>query len=180
MPRMVFQMGKNRFAIVRSAYFDASWYRDNQKLHFNSKLFAAVHYLVVGFHKGLNPNPLFDSEWYRYQCTALGIKIPGCTISHYVKFGWMKGLDPHPLFSTSWYLRSYEDVSSAELDPLLHYLAYGIEEDRCVSGWFIASEAVDLHQGVSNRKEAVELCFSCEQLGHFAGRRMMRAPLDSI
>jgi hypothetical protein len=63
---------------------------------------------------------------------------------------------------------------------LRHYLKNGIKEDRCSSGWFIASEAMELHEGVTSEKQAVELCFSIDHVGAFAGRNKMKAPIDSV
>ena len=173
-------MKSESLSIIRSPYFDATWYSHSQNLRLVSRTYSRIHYVLIGHRKSYDPNPIFDSEWYRYQCAELGLEKPRNAISHYIDEGWINGLDPHPLFSISWYLKYYKDVKLARIDPLRHYLKNGIKEDRCISGWFIASEAFELHEDIINEKQAVELCFSRNTLGAFAGRNRMKAPIESI
>lgn len=173
-------MKSSRVFVVRSPYFDAPWYRNSQKLKFGSDFLSKLHYLLIGHRNLFDPNPIFNSKWYRYQCKELGLTTTENAVSHYIREGWINGLDPHPLFSTSWYLRFYTDVEFAQVDPLRHYIEFGIKEDRCISNWFIASEAIELNDGITNKKQAVELCFKSDQVGAFQGRKKMKAPISSI
>lgn len=171
-------MKNNRFLIVRSHYFDNDWYARDHKLRYKSKVYAILHYVTIGYRRNLDPNPLFISDWYVFQSAHLGTEKPRSAISHYIEKGWLEGLDPHPLFSVNWYLNHYAEVRSAHVDPLRHYLKNGLKEDRCISNWFIPSEAMGLHPGITNAKQALELCFADRNIGYFEGRIQMKAPID--
>jgi serralysin len=49
---------------------------------------------------------------------------------HYVEYGWREGRDPSSLFSTGGYRAANPDVASAGIDPLNHFLVWGIHEGR--------------------------------------------------
>jgi hypothetical protein len=49
---------------------------------------------------------------------------------HYLDHGAKAGLDPSPRFDTSHYVYAHHDVRGSGLNPLFHYLEYGIEERR--------------------------------------------------
>jgi GT2 family glycosyltransferase/glycosyltransferase involved in cell wall biosynthesis len=51
-------------------------------------------------------------------------------VRHYGERGWRVGLNPSRRFDTKYYLRVYEDVRSAGLNPLEHYLTLGRAENR--------------------------------------------------
>ena len=51
----------------------------------------------------------------------------------YVTSGWHKGLNPCSFFSSRGYLRRSPDVMAAGVNPLVHYLQYGMREGRI--GW---------------------------------------------
>ena len=44
--------------------------------------------------------------------------------------GWREGRDPSPVFDTSAYLAANPDIAAAGLDPLDHYLRFGVYEGR--------------------------------------------------
>ena len=47
-----------------------------------------------------------------------------------IKFGWHEGRDPSVGFDTASYLAAYPDVAAAQVNPLEHYLAFGVHEGR--------------------------------------------------
>jgi serralysin len=47
-------------------------------------------------------------------------------------FGWHEGRDPSAGFDTLGYLAANPDVAAAGVDPLAHYLHFGIYEGRSV------------------------------------------------
>jgi hypothetical protein len=53
---------------------------------------------------------------------------------HYNIFGWHEGGDPATGFDTTAYLAAYADVAAANVNPLGHYLAFGIYEGRSTFG----------------------------------------------
>ncbi|WP_197424787.1 DUF563 domain-containing protein [Bordetella sp. N] len=109
-----------------SGLFDAEWYVRHYGL--TGLKDPAEHYLVYGGFAGLNPNPLFHSEWYleRYpDVRAAGIN----PLVHYVRHG-AAGLKPNPIFDSKWYFDQYADVEASGINPLLHYLTAGAQEGR--------------------------------------------------
>ncbi|WP_331298636.1 hypothetical protein [Methylobacterium oryzae] len=86
-------------------------------------------YAAEGWCSDLDPNPLFDSTFYRAQVSA----AEAASLSpaeHYCVHGAAIGLDPGPLFSTRTYLTLYPDIAAAGVNPLGHYLHYGAPEGR--------------------------------------------------
>jgi hypothetical protein len=80
-------------------------------------------------YRTLQGSDLFDKTWYRAtQLSALEKLVD--PIWHYLDTGWKKGLNPSPRFNTNYYLRTNPDVQDLGLNPLFHYLKYGIGEHR--------------------------------------------------
>lgn len=74
----------------------------------------------------------FHSEWYLANYPELlnelsAVKDP---LGYFLNSGVQQGHNPGPGFHTQWYLEEYDDVRSASMNPLLHYLRFGREEDR--------------------------------------------------
>ncbi|MDH1575535.1 hypothetical protein [Pseudomonas sp. GD03746] len=53
-------------------------------------------------------------------------------VDHYLEHGSTGGFDPSEFFSSSFYLERYPDVARAGMNPLLHYVRFGTEEERSV------------------------------------------------
>ena len=51
-------------------------------------------------------------------------------LQHCEQFGWLKGRDPSTGFDTLGYLAANPDVAAAHINPLDHFLAFGIYEGR--------------------------------------------------
>lgn len=71
----------------------------------------------------------FDQTYYSGQLTE-PLPTDMTPALHYLDQGWRQGLDPGPLFSTLRYFWRNEDVRKAGLNPLLHYLKWGLNEGR--------------------------------------------------
>lgn len=103
----------------------------------------------------------FDEAYYRGQI-AEPLSADTSPARHYLDQGWRQGLDPGPLFSTIRYLWRNEDVRQAGLNPLLHYLHYGLNEGRRAwsspevmrwqSPWFYNPESAVAETEQVNRK----------------------------
>ncbi len=90
---------------------------------------ASWSYDATGWRQGLNPDALFDTNYYLAQnpdVRAAGVD----PLKHYEAYGWREGRDPSLLFSDSKYLTMNPDVRAAGVTPLLHYLQYGQGEGR--------------------------------------------------
>lgn len=71
----------------------------------------------------------FDAAYY---CRQLAEPLDADTTpaAHYLTRGWRQGLDPGPIFSTRCYFWRNPDVEKAGVNPLLHYLQFGLAEGR--------------------------------------------------
>lgn len=90
---------------------------------------AAWSFDATGWRQGLNPDALFDTNYYLAQnpdVRAAGIS----PLAHYEAYGWREQRDPSLLFSVGKYLAAYPDVRAVGAEPLLHYLSYGQGEGR--------------------------------------------------
>jgi SAM-dependent methyltransferase len=75
----------------------------------------------------LAASDLFDAAWY--QAAHPEAQDP---IYHYLREGAAAGFDPSPRFNTRAYLSEHKDVAEVGVNPLIHYLRYGIREGRVV------------------------------------------------
>lgn len=88
---------------------------------------AAWSYDTTGWQNGLNPDQLFDTNYYltnNPDVRAAGVN----PLKHYEQFGFKEGRDPSASFSTSKYLAAYADARTAAasgLDPLTFYTTTG-------------------------------------------------------
>jgi len=121
--------------LTQSGLFDAVWYRlsnlDSFKSAYARQLVQSMdpvwHHVLLG--RGLDPNPLFDAEWYvatRPEAAARG-SVP---LLHYLARGADEGLDPNPDFSGADYFHRYPDAQASGLTALEHYMRLGAREGR--------------------------------------------------
>ena len=87
------------------------------------------HYLEYGSKRGIDPNPLFDSDYYTTRYAA-HLDESTNPFVHFIQSGARQGFDPSPLFQTIYYRQSNLDVQTSDLNPLLHYLKFGRAEGR--------------------------------------------------
>ncbi|WP_370134409.1 hypothetical protein [Alteromonas sp.] len=71
----------------------------------------------------------FERSYYLAQKPDCSAQDFDCAL-HYLKEGWKLGLNPSENFDGVVYLEIYPDVQDAGINPLVHYLMYGQEEDR--------------------------------------------------
>ena len=101
-----------------------------------------VHYDGWGAAEGRNPNDLFSEHWYlnTYADVASGVEAGALAsgFQHYREFGWAEGRDPSAWMDTSAYLAANTDVAAAHIDPLQHFLLYGVHEGRTITALDVA------------------------------------------
>ncbi len=117
----------------------------------------------------------FDAKWYRTTYLPKE-KDPTDFAQHYLSIGWRKGNDPSPLFSTTKYLANNPDVKKAGMNPLLHYIRFGIKEGRKIDEYFIEFYWVkifrdyfavhDMEKKVRELKDGLDE-ISCEYVDRF-------------
>ncbi|NLY27508.1 MAG: S8 family serine peptidase [Alcaligenaceae bacterium] len=121
--------------------FDEAWY-----LNQNPDVAAAVaagqlgsgqqHYAQWGAAEARNPNVLFNEAWYLNQnadvAQAVGSGALASGYQHYLSHGWAEHRNPSAWMNGSEYLQANADVAAAGMNPLLHYLNFGVHEDRVI------------------------------------------------
>lgn len=120
-------------------------------------------------YRTLAHSQYFDAAWYRKTQLAGWEKIAD-PLWHYLDRGWKSGLNPSPLFDTEYYLESNPDVVAIKLNPLFHYLAYGVGERR--------SPVRSSLQALNERSAASAPLEIVEVPGRLAGR--MTVILDDL
>lgn len=91
-------------------------------------LSALKHYVAVGDALGLSPSPLFDPE---YIDTHWGAEAPSINrMLYYGLAARRRKLTPSPWFDRDYYLSCNPDVAKSGMDPLAHFLRYGVSEHR--------------------------------------------------
>ena len=93
-----------------------------------------AHYEAWGQLEWRAPTVLFDEARY----LALNPDVADAVArnhltsgyQHYSLYGWTEGRNPSVWFDTNAYLDANPDIKAAGVNPLNHYLAYGIHEGR--------------------------------------------------
>jgi hypothetical protein len=75
-------------------------------------------------------NLYFDRERYLTNYSNDKDINPSDPLGHYMKIGAKKGYDPSDYFDGKFYLENYPDVADAGMNPLVHYLRFGFNEER--------------------------------------------------
>ena len=108
-----------------------------------AELNPLVHYLKYGKEEGktdklsknqkeyeiVEKSGLYDHEYYSNQSRTKFL-TPTQGLLHYLKYGYKKGHNPSKKFNGNTYLKKYPDVKEAGLNPLVHYLKYGKNEEK--------------------------------------------------
>jgi len=97
--------------------FDSVWYRYHYKLDKSVEL-ALVHYLNEGRAKKLNPNSLFDVEFYSAKYPDV-LKAGMNPVDHYYRFGWREQRAPSANFDALEY-KNKVLKGSLDINPLTH------------------------------------------------------------
>ena len=75
----------------------------------------------------IKKSKLFNADWFKNTYNLPNDINP---IKYYLNYGVKYGLNPSKDFNLLWYLEEYEDVKKSGMDPFIHYILYGIEENR--------------------------------------------------
>ena len=109
------------------------------------KIIAAVHGLVkehlfsfwpfpVGDEKNalvvLNQSGVWDKSYYRDQLGFFANIFAFRSDLHFLRSACKTGYSPSRYFDTRWYLEQYPDVAKTNINPLLHFIKFGIYENR--------------------------------------------------
>ncbi|MBN2907183.1 MAG: hypothetical protein JXJ18_10790, partial [Rhodobacteraceae bacterium] len=91
---------------------------------------ARQHFDLFGRSEGRDPNALFDTDWYLEHNPDVAAAVATGALSaydHYLAFGGFEGRNASDSFASALYLSDNPDVAAAGVNPLLHFLAFGVE-----------------------------------------------------
>lgn len=84
-------------------------------------------------YKTIASSDFFDRRWYRRK-NLRGLSIFTDSVWHFIRHGYSLQPNPSPRFDSSHYVAHNHDVRKSKINPLFHYLEYGIEERRSPRG----------------------------------------------
>lgn len=96
-----------------------------------------AHYRQYGASEGRDPNVLFDEAWYREHNADVNQAVErgefDSAYQHFLAFGGREQRDASAWADIGEYLSRNPDVAAAEINPLAHYLQYGMQEGRTMT-----------------------------------------------
>ena len=110
--------------IEQSGFFWSSEYLQNLAAHVSGCPDPITHYLAVGSKKGLDPNPLFDSQYYLSENPEVA-ESGSNPLAHYLAHGARERRNPHPLFDSQYYLEHYGHLLTEDTNPLADFIDNG-------------------------------------------------------
>jgi len=117
-----------RSGLLHVTYYRSQFYQELKADRYLLRLSPVLHYVLFGARAGKNPNPLFDSEYYRDHNP--GADQSGQNpLAHYLRQGARDRLDPGPFFDTGYYCDGNPGIANEGLNPLVHYFRYGKREE---------------------------------------------------
>ncbi|RYZ89136.1 MAG: glycosyltransferase, partial [Proteobacteria bacterium] len=125
---MVSMSEETRIVIENSGLFDTGYYLARYP-EAQAAPTALDHWLEIGLSDENNPNPFFDTKWY-LESYAAHMPTDANPLEYYITTGWRLHHDPSPNFSVEEYLSRNKDVRDAGIEPLSHFIRYGIHEAR--------------------------------------------------
>jgi len=113
--------------VTESSLVDKDWYLTFYSDLTGSDVCPIEHYVLFGWKEGRNPNAYFDTNWFinEYQ-----LESNVCPLLHYIDNWRAKALIPSPKFDSINYIENHKDIKEAGIEPLSHYLGYGVYEGR--------------------------------------------------
>lgn len=118
--------------------FNATWYLEKNPDALEGWRTPLAHFLVEGEKRDLDPHPAFWSKWYVER--HLDAAFRGLAIEHFLSQGGDALHDPNPLFHTRWYVDRYRKLIPPGVNPLVHYVTGGAEQDLDPSPLFDTAE----------------------------------------
>jgi len=94
-----------------------------------------THFFVEGFKLGLDPHPLFDTNFYVESNNDVDFSNENPLV-HFLRAGWSEGRSPHPLVDLDSYMGLNSDLKELQINPLVHYVHSGASEGRNLCEFF--------------------------------------------
>ena len=157
----IFPKFNNYFEILNSELFDEEWYKDKYNLAYENTD-PAIHYLLIGYKKGFNPGPNFNTlDYYEYNqdIEAIGMN----PLVHYELNGKNENriigpkndeqsesfliISNSEYFDEGWYKETYK-ISNEGINPVNHYLKIGYKKGYNPSPNFSTNEYYEVNPDV--------------------------------
>ncbi len=119
-----------------SALFDPDWYRRTHGIAVASAADVLEHYRASGWRQGLDPNPLFDTLWYRVRHRRLLKHYDLDPLTHFIERGRELDCRPNPFFDAKRYAEQVPAAEMGQLGPFAHYLEKGAKAHLAVDQFF--------------------------------------------
>lgn len=109
----------------------------------------------------LKTSKYFDEKYYKLE----NPEVKGNLAKHYYYIGYKEGMNPSKYFDNDYYLNLHKDVKDAGVNPLIHYLKKGRQENRKIKGfnginisrlyYKLYHEIYDINIHLVNRKQEI-------------------------
>src|SRR5271156_6545918 len=107
--------------VNRTGLFDKVWYLKRYPDILAANVDPLSHFMTFGYKEGRDPNPIFDTKWYK---TTYFLRQTDNPVLSYIRARSSGFLPkPNPWFDPVWYAQV--NNLPRELDPMLHYLTTG-------------------------------------------------------
>lgn len=116
--------------VEASALFDEPYYLEQLKQRGIKTGDCITHFLTTGWKAGLNPNTFFDCRYYINKASKANIQVRINPLVHYLLEGARLRLRTSSYFDTAYYVSNQQDVIASDINPLTHFLQFGIFENR--------------------------------------------------
>lgn len=144
-------------AIKESQIFDTQHYRDQLDAAEQQDIGDLVaHYVERGEQRGLSPHPLFDPGLYRLFNMTPEESCRDNAFAHYLRGAWRGRGITCVAFDSAWYLAANHDVQASAANPLVHYVKWGIAEQRYPSTWLNVLWYREIYPHLSREQDPAE------------------------
>jgi len=121
-----------RSGLLHRTYYRSQFYQELGADRFLLRLCSPLHFVLFGAHENKNPNPFFDTEYYR-DVNSCDLKSGLNPLVHYIMRGARQKRNPSPYFDTGYYLDTNAEVGDPCGNPLQHFFRHGQAEGRSPS-----------------------------------------------
>ena len=177
----VFPKKRNYFKILHSEFYDEEWYK--REYDISDNIDPVLHYLIIGYLKGFNPSPDFDS-WNYYNLNSDVKSADFNPLLHYEMYGRKENrkyqftkeeknveyftISNSSYYDKEWYVENY-DIPN-DIDPVNHYLNEGYKKGFNPGPNFSTNEYYECNRDVKNRDMNPLLHY--ELYGQFENRKI--------
>ncbi len=114
----------HRSGLLHEAYYRSQFFEELDADRYLLRLLPSLHYVLFGARRNKNPNPFFDTEYYR-DTNPADLRSGLNPLAHFLLRGARQRRNPSPFFDTGYYLDTNPEVGSSGVNPLRHFYRRG-------------------------------------------------------